>query len=184
MSRELVGSAVSGFFGLTLILSEFRWFQRIGLAERLHVYASGERRSTAGLLSVSSFQEVIAPLSHALGERIARALRVSEELGARLERVHSPIGVTGYRVRQVGWAAAVFGVGVLVSIVANLTAVFAMGLVGGAPLLAFLVLEQRAISASAQWQRRLRMELPVVAEQIAMLTAAGWSLGAALGADQ
>ena len=50
----------------------------------------------------------------------------------------------------------------------------------GAPLLAFLVLEQRVASASAQWQRRLFLELPVVSEQLGMLLSAGYSLGAAL----
>lgn len=181
MGRELFALALLGFSGLALLLSEFRWFQRVGLAERLEAYAPGERSRASRILSASSFREVIAPLSHAIGERLSSAFRVSEELSARLERLHSPIGVTGYRVRQVGWAAASFGVGVIASIAAGLQAVFAMGIVVGAPLLTFLALEQRAISASAQWQRRIRMELPVVTEQIGMLLAAGWSLSAALG---
>jgi Flp pilus assembly protein TadB len=50
----------------------------------------------------------------------------------------------------------------------------------GSPLLAFLVLEQRVAAASSRWQRRIFLELPVVAEQLAMLLAAGYSLGSAL----
>ncbi len=50
----------------------------------------------------------------------------------------------------------------------------------GAPVLGFLVLEQKLASASARWQRRLFLELPVVSEQLAMLLSAGFSLGASL----
>jgi Flp pilus assembly protein TadB len=40
--------------------------------------------------------------------------------------------------------------------------------------------EQQVASASDAWRRRLTLELPVVAEQLAMLLSAGYSLGAAL----
>jgi Flp pilus assembly protein TadB len=50
----------------------------------------------------------------------------------------------------------------------------------GAPLLAFLFVEQQISSASAARQRRLFLELPVLAEQLAMLLSAGYSLGSAL----
>ena len=180
-SRFVIGVSVLGFIGLTLLLSEFRVFRRVGLAERLEAYtAGGHRRSAAGMLSVDSFKEVIAPLSHAIGERITRMLRVSEELSARLERVHSPVSVTGFRVHQVGWSATAFCLAVIISVVTSLSALFAMGAVVGAPMLAFLILEQQAISASVRWQKRVRMELPVLTEQIGMLMAAGWSLGGAL----
>jgi tight adherence protein C len=53
-------------------------------------------------------------------------------------------------------------------------------LVAGAPLLTFLVLEQRVTKASADWQRHIFLELPVVAEQLGMLLGAGYSLAAAL----
>ena len=43
-----------------------------------------------------------------------------------------------------------------------------------------MLLEQQAAAASAAWQRRIFLELPVIAEQLGMLTSAGWSLGAAL----
>ena len=177
----MIGVSALTFIGLTLLLSEFRAFRRVGLAERLDAYtAGGHHRSAAGMLSVDSFKEVIAPLSHAIGERITRTLRVSEELSARLERVHSPIGVTGFRVRQVGWSATAFGLAVIISVVTGLNTLFAIGAVIGTPMLAFLILEQQAISASVRWQRRVRMELPVLTEQIGMLLAAGWSLGGAL----
>lgn len=181
MMRELYGLFALCFLGFTLFFSDFRWFQRIGLAERLKGYAPMQGgRSSTGILSVGSFREVIVPLSHAIGERLSSVLRVSEELSVRLERIHSPIGVAGYRVRQVGWAAASFGLAVIVSVLVSLPAIIAVAVIFGTPILAFLVLEQRSISASKHWQQRLRMELPVVTEQIAMLLSAGWSLGSSL----
>jgi type II secretory pathway component PulF len=53
-------------------------------------------------------------------------------------------------------------------------------LVAGGPLLVFLAIEQNLARRSERWQRSLAAELPVVAEQIAMLLNAGFSLGSAL----
>src|SRR3546814_8988411 len=50
----------------------------------------------------------------------------------------------------------------------------------GAPLLAFLVIEQQLALASERWKRRVFLELPVLSEQLGMLLGAGYSLGAAL----
>ena len=50
----------------------------------------------------------------------------------------------------------------------------------GAPLLAFLVVEQQLSRASSEWQRRVFLELPVSSEQLGMLLSAGYSLGSAL----
>ena len=49
-------------------------------------------------------------------------------------------------------------------------------MLGGAAL-AFLLVEQRLAAESARWQRRIFLELPVVAEQLGMLLGAGYSLG-------
>jgi tight adherence protein C len=43
------------------------------------------------------------------------------------------------------------------------------------------VVEQRQAAESQAWQRRVFLELPVVAEQLGMLLSAGYSLGAGLG---
>jgi Flp pilus assembly protein TadB len=47
-------------------------------------------------------------------------------------------------------------------------------------VLAFLIVEQQLANASDRRKRRLVLELPVVSEQLGMLLAAGYSLGAAL----
>lgn len=181
MTRAAALGGLVLFAGLTLLLSELRWFRRTRLEERLGPYAaSGRRLGGGGMLSADSFKEVIAPLSRLVGERLARLFRVGEELGARLERIHSPVGVTGFRVRQVGWAVAAFGAAVVACIAAEPPVPVAVAAVGSAPVAAFGVLEQQVARKSARWQQRIFSELPVVSEQLGMLLGAGWSLGAAV----
>lgn len=181
MTRALVLVGLATFAGTTLILSELRWFRRPGLADRLLPYSPGPARQTRlGVLSVASFREVVAPLSSAVGERVATLFGVSEELGVRLRRIHSPLDLTTFRVRQAGWSTVAFAVGLLGSAAVGTAAPVAILAVFGAPTLTFLLLEQQVAAASAAWQRRIFLELPVIAEQLGMLTSAGWSLGAAL----
>ena len=180
--RLLVLAGLGIWVGATLLLSQLRWFARPALTERLRLYVPGglgsDRRS--GLLSLESFRDVIAPLARGLGERLARIFGVSEELGLRLERIHADYDVTTFRVRQLGWSLLAFVGGSFLALAARPPAAIAGLLVLGAPLLAFLVLEQKVSTASAAWQRRLFLELPVVSEQLAMLLSAGYSLGGAL----
>jgi len=174
-------AAIALWAGATLVLAQLRWFARPRLVDRLRTYHPGATGPTQGrMLSAASFRDVIGPLSRSLGERIARIFGVSEDLGLRLERVHSSLDTTAFRVRQVGWSAAAFVAATALAATARPPLAAAFLLIVGAPLLAFLVLEQQVASQSAAWQRRLFLELPVVAEQLAMLLSAGFSLGAAL----
>ncbi len=167
--------------GATLVLSEVRWFARRPLTERLRPYAPAPRGgSTRGLLSVESFGEVIAPLAREIGERLSRIFGVTEELSARLARIHSPLDVTSFRLRQFGAAVGGLVAGGLVVLVTRPPVLLGVFLLLAAPLLVFLVLEERVAAKSAARQRRLFLELPVVSEQLAMLLTAGFSLGAAL----
>ncbi|MGH9095502.1 MAG: type II secretion system F family protein, partial [Acidimicrobiales bacterium] len=119
------------------------------------------------------------PLARHAGSRVAALFGVTEELDLRLRRIHSPLDVTGFRVRQLMWAGAALLAGLLVAGLGVALPIAALCVLG-APLLAFLVLEQRVASASEQWKDRVRRELPVVGEQLAMLLNAGYSLGSAL----
>jgi tight adherence protein C len=181
MIRILIPLTLINFVGLTLLLSEFRWFRRVALVDRLAPYAPGAGRNRRiGLLSVESFRDVIAPLSQSIGERLSQLFGISEELGTRLRRIHSPLDAVTFRVRQLGWTFAAFGFGAMASLALSASATFAIMIVLGAPILTFLLQEQQVAAASAAWQRKIFLELPVVAEQLGMLTSAGWSLGAAL----
>lgn len=173
---------LGAWVGLTLLLSELRWFARTSLTERLRPYAVGSDVSSrrVGVLSVESFRDAIGPLSRAIGERAARLAGVSEELEVRLARVHASVDITGFRVRQVGWSIAGLGLGVFLAVPLRLPPIVALAVLLGAPIVAFLIQEQRLALESQRWQRRVFLELPVVAEQLALLLSAGWSLTAAL----
>ncbi len=167
--------------GAVLALSEARWFARRPLADRLRPYAPTAREPRGrGVLSVESFREVVGPLARDAGARLSRLFGVSEELSARLARVHSPHDVTSFRVRQFGAALGGLAVGALIALALRAPLPIAVFVLLGAPLLVFLALEQRVAAQSAARQRRLFLELPVISEQLAMLLTAGYSLGAAL----
>lgn len=165
-------SGVVLWAGAALVLSTVRWFARVPLSVRLAPYLLD-----ASEVPDRSFHDLLEPI----GARMAAAFGVSEALALRLERIHSPFDVATFRVRQVGWAVAGLGfAGVVVGLLrpAPLLALF---LLASGPLLAVLWQEQRVVAASDRWRRRVFLELPVVAEQLAMLLSAGYSLGSALG---
>lgn len=180
--RLAVPSALMLAVGVTLLLSEVRWFARPSLLDRLRPYAPGgmASRSRTRLPSMESFRDVIGPLCRVSGERLSRALGVSEDLATRLERIHSPLDVTAFRVRQLGWSGAGFAVGCLLAVALHPPFVLALVFIVSGPSLAFLILENQVAKASEAWKRRLFLELPVLSEQLAMLLSAGFSLGAAL----
>ena len=182
MSRLLVLSGLALWAGATLLLSTTRWFSRLPLSERLRPYAVGGMASSGrtGLLSIESFRDAVGPLSRAIGTRLAKLLGVAEDLEVRLSRIHSPLDATGFRIRQIGYALAAFAMAALGTIALRPPVPIALLFLVGAPLLAFLLLEQQLAAASKAWQRRVFLELPVVAEQLAMLLSAGYSLTAAM----
>jgi Flp pilus assembly protein TadB len=128
---------------------------------------------------VESLRDVVAPLARAAGDKVAALFGVNEALSTRLRRVHSDVGVTAFRLRQVCLAGAALLAGAVLAGL-GLPLPLAVLVVAGAPLLVFLVIEQRLARASEHWQQQLALELPVVSEQLAMLLNAGYSLGAAL----
>jgi tight adherence protein C len=174
--------AVCLFTGTTLLLSERRWFRRRPLVDRMAPYVAGgvAARRSGSVMSAGSFGQVIAPLAAAIGERVARAFGVTEPLSVRLERVHSPLDVAAFRLRQLAWSVAGLVGAALVALALGVSGVVALLFVVGGALLALLAVEQRLASRSARWQRRIFLELPVVSEQLGMLLGAGYSLGAAL----
>jgi Flp pilus assembly protein TadB len=177
-----VASGLVLWAGTTLLLAQLRWFTRPRLVDRLRPYAPGGTVGTAGrpAVSIESVRDVIGPLCREAGERLSRALGVTEDLSVRLERLHSPMNVTDFRLRQVGWSLAAFGAGAVLTVAIRPSPIVGLVFVLSGPLLAFLILEQRLASASDAWKRRLFLELPVVAEQLAMLLSSGYSLGAAM----
>lgn len=182
MIRVLAASGLVGAVGWTLLLSAVPWFRRKPLVLRIGPYLPGaaSARVSSRPTAAASLSELVGPLARLVGERIARVFGVTEPLAVRLERVHSPVGVADFRVQQLGWAGAGFGGAVVLVLAAGVPGVLGLGFLLGGPLLAFLVVEQRLAARSERHKRRVFIELPVVAEQLAMLLGAGYSLGSAL----
>lgn len=182
MPRPLAASAVLLWLGGALVLSHVRWFSRRPLAARLRPYAPGAMRGQppGGVLSVVSIRDVMAPMAQRAGGRIAALLGINEELAVRLRRVHSPVDVSTFRLRQAGWAGSALAGGVLLTAATRPPLPIALLFLIGGPLLAFLLIEQQLSSASARWKHRIFLELPVLSEQLGMLIGAGYSLSAAL----
>ncbi len=182
MTRLAVVSGLCAWAGSAVLLAELPRISRRDLARRLSPYRAGGTidAGRSGAFSVESLRELAGPLSRSLGERLSAIFGVSEELALRLTRIHSPLDVTSFRLRQVGWSTVTLLIGIAGAVALHLPAIVGLVLVPGAPLLAFLVQEQRVARASAEWERRLFLELPVVSEQLAMLLSAGYSLGSAL----
>ncbi|HEX4901429.1 MAG TPA: type II secretion system F family protein [Acidimicrobiales bacterium] len=183
MTRVAVTSGLVFWVGATLLLSRHRWFARRPLTDRLRPYEPGGLATAGGghgMLSVDTFAEVIGPLARTVGERFARLVGINEELAVRLERVHSDLDPTAFRVRQLGWAVLGGFAGVLAATAIRPPAVVVLLFVIGAPALSFLFVEQQLALESDRRKRRLFLELPVVSEQLGMLLSAGFSLGAAL----
>ncbi|HKJ54474.1 MAG TPA: type II secretion system F family protein [Nitriliruptoraceae bacterium] len=182
MIRIVAISAIALWAGLVLILHQVRWFSREPLDERLAPYVPGGMgvRTRTGVLSVESFAELVGPIARSTGESLARVFGISEDLDRKLRRIHSDLDVTQFRVRQVSWALAGLVIGTLFSVAIRPGLVVSILFSLGGALLAFMVLEQQIVGASDRWKRSLFLELPVVAEQTAMLLGAGYSMSGAI----
>ena len=182
MSRILVLSGICAWTGATLLLSCARSVRRVSLLQRLAPYAPGATvdRGTRSVLSADSFREAIRPVAELVGGRVARVVGITEDLQLRLRRVHADLDPTAFRIRQLGAAVAAFAAGGVATVVLPIPPMLGLLLLLGAPMLSFLLLEQRLAQQSARWQHRVFIELPVVAEQLGMLLSSGWSLGTAL----
>lgn len=181
MNRLLALAGLALWAGTTLLLSGVRRLSRPSLGERLRPYHPGVTPLPRSRLAAGgSLRQLIGPVAGELAGRMAGLLGVAEDAGVRLRRIHSPLGPSSFRVRQTAWSGAALAGGLMVVTAASLPPEVGAFVVVGSPLLAFLVVEQRLANASARWQRRVLYELPVVGEQLAMLLAAGYSLGAAI----
>ena len=181
MTRVLLLAGVLVWGGASLLLSQWSRLMRPTLTERLrpfHPGAATAHRPSPG--SVASLLDVLHPLVRQAGDRLASLLGVREGADRRLRRIHATESASGFRLRQAAVSGLAAIAGSLLALVLAAPIPVAALLVAGSPVLAFLVIEQRLARRSEEWQQRTADELPVVAEQMAMLVNAGFSVGAAL----
>jgi hypothetical protein len=183
VNRLVVTAAGMGLFvGLVVVLGELSWFRRLSLTDRIrpHVRSGSATAAANGVLSVASLRDVFGPLAATAGSRVSRSLGIGDELADRLARAGVRSTPAEFRLRQFTIAiSTMLVVAALAAVVAPPAPVaIAAPLAGFA--LAYLVVEQRVTSASAAWQRRVTLELPVVIEQLGMLLSSGHSLSGAI----
>lgn len=183
-ARVLILAFGAIWIGTALLLSAIPRFARRPLGERLRPYTAGGFRSAPPQRTQSGgrqIAEVLSPFAQFIGSTLSKAVGVSDDVSARLARVGRTETGQAFRLRQLAIGAATgFATFVAVSALAgDLTA--ALGAALGAGALAILIVEQRLVAASEQYQERLNAELPVIAEQLGMLLSAGFSLSAAIG---
>jgi tight adherence protein C len=182
VSRAVWVLVVPCWIGLTLLLSEVRWFARVPLTGRLTPYVPGgmATRPRTGPLSAESFRAALEPLAWWFGAALARLFGVREDLDRRLRRAHTGMDGSAFRLRQVGWSVLGLGLGATAGVAAPAPGSIRALLPLGGLLLPFLLLEHQVATASERWRRSVHLELPVVAEQLGMLLGAGYSLVGAL----
>ncbi len=175
MTRAAVLLAVVAGIGATLLLDAVRALRRPALGPRL----ARHRPDQPAPVRPATPAEVILPLLVGMADAATAVLGVHDELPVRLRRARRS-NPAAHRIRQVGWAGAglVAAVGVVVLVRPGPLPALLLGL--GLPALGFLLAEHELARAGRLHQDRVRRELPVVAEQLGMLIASGFSLGGAL----
>jgi hypothetical protein len=151
MSRPIVLVALLAGVGTTLVLSELRWFSPPAARRAPAALRAGWLEAPAparGAVGRHPSREVVRPLATAVGDLVGQVFGVRDDLPTRLARIHSPLDAAALRVRQLGWAGGVFVTAAALVLLAGPPTVLGALAVVGAPLLAFLVIEQQVITAS------------------------------------
>jgi tight adherence protein C len=165
--------------GAALLLDRARWFRRRSLVSRLGPYGtSPAHRAVPSATSPTG--EVLLPLLRSVTDRMNRLLGTTDDLATRLARADRSEDPTEFRLRQLVHSLCGLAVGAGIATLVRPGALVSILLVAGLPLLAALVDEQRLASRIGDRRAALRLELPVVAEQLGVLIDAGWSLPAAV----
>ena len=174
MSAALLASFAALLVGASLLLSTVPWFSRRPLAQRLAPYVASPaepRRDPPhdghGVIGL-------------LGPRLTRTLVGRDDLAARLRRAGRTEDPATFRLREFTRSLAALGLGGALTLALRPSGAAAALLVLATPVVSVVVDEHRLTSAGDARDRRLLLELPVVAEQLATLLAAGASLPTAI----
>ncbi len=179
-SRAVVICGLVLWAGATLVLADRRWFVRRSLVLRLRPYSSlGVPTSSRGVLSLASIAELVAPVGELMGAWLVK-IDPAADLERRLACIHAEFDAAAFRVRQVGWAVLGLVVGIAFMAVLAPPPLVGLLFLVALPVVGFLGPEEHLSRQARAWRRRLFLELPVVAEQLALLLSAGWSVGAGL----
>lgn len=177
--RLLVLSGLALWLGVSLLLLYLPAFSRVRLADRLRPFTTGP--SAPVRADGTGVRRVLLPLAVEVGARLGRVLGVTDDVEARLFRIHSVRSVAAFRLRQLGWALAAVAVTAVACSAAGLAAAAVLLAVPAAAVGSYALTELQLNTECRRFEERRTLEMPVVAEQLAMLVSAGYSLGSALG---
>lgn len=168
------------FAGTALLLSGLPAFNRESLPARIAPYLPNPLPRCGRADPGSALAAVLAPMAEAFGNRLSRLTGIRADLPARLEVAGRKQSPSEFRLAQFTHSLIAFGAAALVVLALRPDAAFALVVLAGTPILVALTEEQRLESAVEQRCEQTEAELPVIAEQMAVLLAAGMSLGATL----
>ncbi|HET6810126.1 MAG TPA: type II secretion system F family protein [Acidimicrobiales bacterium] len=177
--RLLVLSGLALWLGVSLLLLHVPTFSRVRLVDRLRPFTAGASAPTR--VEGAGVRGVLVPVALEVGARLGRALGMADDVEARLFRIHSSRSVAAFRLRQLGWALAAVALAVTTCSAAGVPASAVLLAGPAAAVGAYAVTEMQLNGECRRFEERRTLEMPVVAEQLAMLVSAGYSLGSALG---
>lgn len=165
--------------GMSLVLDRAPWFARGPLTRRLSPYC--RRPVTGSARTIEGLRELLGPGLGRVAGQLTRLSNPDESLSARLEFVGAAVGPTRVRLVQVAVSTVAGLLAIAAVLQRPLTPVVSVALLTGAPALAALSIEHRLNRAVELRRQQLLAELPVLAEQLGMLLAAGYSVTGAIG---
>lgn len=178
-SRLLVAAGAALWIGAGLLLARWRRVGRPGYAARVSPFLQAGSSSHRG--GAALFGTGLSAFARAVGDRLTAVLGLSPDVAGRLARIHSPLDVTAFRLRQLGWSVAAVLVAVALESGMGAPALVGLVTVPAAGLLGYAGTDAALRRRCRVYDRRRTVEMPVIAEQLAMLVSSGYSLGTAVG---
>jgi tight adherence protein C len=180
----LLGTGVG--LGLVMLVSRVLSLRRPRLALRVLPYVRDLPQGPRVLppRHTGAFRALVGPALGSAADSLSRVLGGNAAIRRRLERADLPLTVHDFRVEQVLWGLAGFGVAAAASLVVALRApdrtLPLLVLCAVAFVLGVLLRENRLSAQVTERERRILVEFPTVAELLALAVGAGEGPVAAL----
>lgn len=180
----LLGAGIG--LGLVLVLSRVLVLRRPQLALRVLPYVRDLPQATRVLptTDTGALRALVGPTLGSAADSLSRVLGGNPSIRRRIERAGLPLTVHDFRVEQVLWGLAGFGLAAAASLVVALRApdrtVPLLLLCAVAIVLGVLLRENRLSAQVTERERRILVEFPTVAELLALAVGAGEGPVAAL----
>ena len=186
-----LSGALAGL-GLVLVVARLQVIRRPQLSVRVMPYLRDlpQSRRHHGLGAVAAptssgaLAGVFGPVLRAAADGVERVLGGSTSVRRRIERANLPLTVHDFRIEQVMWGLAGFGVTAAWGLLRALTdpgSVVASGIVCGVGIATGVLGRDNYLSTQVKnRERRILAEFPTIAELLALSVAAGESPVAAL----